>query len=174
MMCIKSYVICFIERMITVAELTVGSKAPSFSVLADTNEMVALKDFLGKNVILYFYPKDNTPGCSVEAQQFNEAYETLLQAGYVVLGVSRDTVKWHVNFKNKFDLQFLLLADTEETICNAYGVMKEKKLYGKVSIGIERSTFVIDEKGVLTHIYRGVKAKEHVGALLTDLGINAQ
>lgn len=87
------------------------------------------------------------------------------------MGVSRDTVKRHVNFKEKYDLQFNLLADTDEAFCNAYGVMKEKKLYGKTSIGIERSTFVIDEKGVLTHIYRGVKAKEHVGQLLADLNI---
>lgn len=154
------------------SELKVGAKAPEFTVLADTNESVSLTDFLGKKVILYFYPKDNTPGCSVEAQQFNEAYKALGKAGYVVLGVSRDTVKRHVNFKTKYDLQFLLLADTDEAICNAYGVMKEKKLYGKVSIGIERSTFVIDEKGILTHIYRGVKAKEHVGALLADLGVS--
>ncbi|WP_298703727.1 thioredoxin-dependent thiol peroxidase [uncultured Veillonella sp.] len=152
-------------------ELTVGMKAPGFSALSDANEMVSLDNFLGKKVILYFYPKDNTPGCSVEAQQFNAAYDALYKAGYVVLGVSRDTVKRHVNFKAKYDLKFLLLADTDEAICNAYGVMKEKKLYGKVSIGIERSTFVIDETGQITHIYRGVKAKEHVGALLVDLGV---
>ncbi|WP_295237715.1 thioredoxin-dependent thiol peroxidase [Veillonella sp.] len=153
------------------ADLKVGDKAPDFSIVNDADTVVSLKVLAGQKVILYFYPKDNTPGCSVEAQQFNEAYETLKQAGYVVLGVSRDTVKRHVNFKAKYDLQFDLLADTEETLCNAYGVMKEKKLYGKVSIGIERSTFVIDEKGILTHIYRGVKAKEHVGQLLKDLGL---
>ncbi|WP_251442820.1 thioredoxin-dependent thiol peroxidase [Veillonella intestinalis] len=153
------------------ADLKVGDKAPEFSIVNDANEVVSLKELMGQKVILYFYPKDNTPGCSVEAQQFNEAYETLKKAGYVVLGVSRDTVKRHVNFKAKYDLQFDLLADTEETLCNAYGVMKEKKLYGKVSIGIERSTFVIDEKGILTHIYRGVKAKEHVGQLLLNLGL---
>lgn len=153
------------------AELKIGDKAPEFSVVNDANEMVSLKDLAGQKVILYFYPKDNTPGCSVEAQQFNAAYAKLKEAGYIVLGVSRDTVKRHVNFKAKYDLQFDLLADTDEAVCNAYGVMKEKKLYGKVSIGIERSTFVIDEKGVLTHIYRGVKAKEHVGQLLADLNI---
>lgn len=153
------------------ADLKIGDKAPVFSVVNDANEVVSLSDLAGQKVILYFYPKDNTPGCSVEAQQFNAAYETLKKAGYVVLGVSRDTVKRHVNFKAKYDLQFDLLADTDEAICNAYGVMKEKKLYGKVSIGIERSTFVIDEKGVLTHIYRGVKAKEHVGQLLQDLNV---
>lgn len=153
------------------ADLKVGDKAPDFSIVNDADTVVSLKELAGQKVILYFYPKDNTPGCSVEAQQFNEAYETLKRAGYVVLGVSRDTVKRHVNFKAKYDLQFDLLADTEETLCNAYGVMKEKKLYGKVSIGIERSTFIIDEKGILTHIYRGVKAKEHVGQLLKDLGL---
>lgn len=153
------------------ADLKVGDKAPDFSIVNDADTVVSLKELAGQKVILYFYPKDNTPGCSVEAQQFNEAYQTLKQAGYVVLGVSRDTVKRHVNFKAKYNLQFDLLADTDETLCNAYGVMKEKKLYGKVSIGIERSTFVIDEKGILTHIYRGVKAKEHVGQLLKDLGL---
>lgn len=153
------------------SDLKVGDKAPAFSVVNDANEMVSLADLAGQKVILYFYPKDNTPGCSVEAQQFNAAYEALKKAGYVVLGVSRDTVKRHVNFKAKYDLQFDLLADTDEAVCNAYGVMKEKKLYGKVSIGIERSTFVIDEQGVLTHIYRGVKAKEHVGQLLQDLNV---
>lgn len=153
------------------AELKVGDKAPDFSIVNDANEIVSLKELAGQKVILYFYPKDNTPGCSVEAQQFNEAYEMLKRAGYIVLGVSRDTVKRHVNFKAKYDLQFNLLADTEEVLCHAYGVMKEKKLYGKVSIGIERSTFVINEAGVLTHIYRGVKAKEHVGQLVKDLGL---
>lgn len=153
------------------SDLKVGDKAPDFSVVNDVSETVNLKDLAGQKVILYFYPKDNTPGCSIEAQQFNEAYKKLQDAGYVVLGVSRDTVKRHVNFKEKYDLQFNLLADTDEALCNAYGVMKEKKLYGKTSIGIERSTFVIDEKGVLTHIYRGVKAKEHVGQLLADLNI---
>ncbi len=147
----------------------VGKAAPDFTVLADDNTEVSLHDFKGKKVILYFYPKDNTPGCSVEAQNLNEAYDTLAKAGYTILGVSRDTVKRHVNVKEKFGLRFALLADTDETICNLYGVMKEKKLYGKVSIGIERSTFVIDENGVVTHEYRGVKAKEHVGQLLEDL-----
>lgn len=147
----------------------VGKPAPDFTVLADTNTEVSLHDFKGKKVILYFYPKDNTPGCTVEAQQFNEAYDTLAEAGYTILGVSRDTVKRHVNFKEKYGLRFLLLADTDEIICNLYGVMKEKKLYGKVSIGIERSTFVIDETGIVTHEYRGVKAKEHVGKLLDAL-----
>ncbi len=151
--------------------LEVGAKAPDFTIDNDLGETVSLSDFQGKKVILYFYPKDNTPGCTVEAQQFNEAYQTLAKAGYVVLGVSRDTVKRHVNFKEKYDLQFNLLADTDETVCHLYGVMKEKKLYGKVSIGIERSTFVIDEKGIISHIYRGVKAKEHVGQVLADLGL---
>lgn len=159
------------QGVIGMADLKVGDKAPDFSIVNDADTVVSLKELAGQKVILYFYPKDNTPGCSVEAQQFNEAYQTLKQAGYVVLGVSRDTVKRHVNFKAKYNLQFGLLADTDETLCNAYGVMKEKKLYGKVSIGIERSTFVIDEKGILTHIYRGVKAKEHVGQLLKDLGL---
>lgn len=151
--------------------IEVNKKAPDFTVLDDTNQSVSLSDFKGKKVILYFYPKDSTPGCTIEAQQFRDALPQLTKAGYVVLGVSRDSVKRHVNFKEKQSLNFALLADTEEVICQLYDVMKEKKLYGKPYIGVERSTFVIDEKGVVTHIYRNVKAKEHVAELLKDLGI---
>lgn len=153
------------------AENVVGTKVPAFSVLSDEGKTVTEQDLQGQKTVLYFYPKDNTPGCSVEAQQFNEAYDCLAAAGYTVIGVSRDTVKRHVNFKAKYGLRFMLLADTEETLCQAFGVMKEKKLYGKVSIGIERSTFLIDETDTITGEYRGVKAKEHVGKLLADLGI---
>lgn len=153
------------------AENVVGTKVPAFSVLSDEGKTVTEQDLQGQKTVLYFYPKDNTPGCSVEAQQFNEAYDSLAAAGYTIIGVSRDTVKRHVNFKAKYGLRFMLLADTEETLCQAFGVMKEKKLYGKVSIGIERSTFLIDETGTITGEYRGVKAKEHVGKLLADLGI---
>lgn len=151
--------------------IEVNKKAPDFTVLDDTNQSVSLSDFKGKKVILYFYPKDSTPGCTIEAQQFRDALPQLTKAGYVVLGVSRDSVKRHVNFKEKQSLNFALLADTEEVICQLYDVMKEKKLYGKPYIGVERSTFVIDEKGIVTHIYRNVKAKEHVAELLKDLGI---
>lgn len=153
------------------ADNVVGTKVPAFSVLSDEGKTVTEQDLQGKKTVLYFYPKDNTPGCSVEAQQFNEVYDRLAAAGYTVIGVSRDTVKRHVNFKAKYGLRFMLLADTEETLCQAFGVMKEKKLYGKVSIGIERSTFLIDETGTIIGEYRGVKAKEHVGKLLADLGI---
>lgn len=151
--------------------LEVGMKAPNFTVLSDENKEVSLSDYLGQKVILYFYPKDNTPGCTVEANQFNEALEKLTAAGYVVLGVSRDTVKRHCSFKEKYDLKFPLLADTDEVVCNLYHVLQEKKNYGKTYIGIVRSTFVIDEEGNLAKVYYNVKAKEHVEKLLNDLAI---
>lgn len=151
--------------------LEVGKKAPDFTLESDSGEVVSLKDFKGKKVILYFYPKDNTPGCTVEANDFNSALSQLEKAGYVLLGVSRDSVKKHCNFKEKYDLQFPLLSDTEEVVCNLYGVLKEKMNYGKKYIGIDRSTFVIDEKGNLSHVYYGVKAKEHVANLLEELHI---
>lgn len=151
------------------AEIAVGQKAPQFSLLDDTGKEVSLSNFKGKKVILYFYPKDNTPGCSMEANDFNGALEVLQNAGYIVLGVSRDSVKKHSNFKAKLELKFTLLADTEEIVCQLYDVLKEKKNYGKTYIGIERSTFVIDENGMLSHIYRGVSAKEHVEKLMKEI-----
>lgn len=149
----------------------VGDKAPDFSIAGDQNNKVSLSQYKGQKVILYFYPKDNTPGCTIEAQQFRDALQALQEHGYAVLGVSRDSVKRHQNFKAKQELNFPLLADTEEEVCTLYDVIKEKKLYGKTYMGIERSTFVIDEEGIVTHVYRNVKAKEHVGQLLADLGI---
>lgn len=152
-------------------ELKVGAMAPDFTLLNDEGVEVSLHDYKGQNVILYFYPKDSTPGCTVEAQGFNDVHAKLLKAGYVVLGVSRDSVKRHVNFKEKYSLQFNLLADTDEVVCKLYDVLKPKKLYGKEYIGVERSTFIIDKKGKLTHVYRNVKAKVHVGEVLADLGL---
>ncbi len=151
--------------------IEIGKKAPDFSVLNDKGETVSLKDYKGKKIILYFYPKDSTPGCTMEARDFQSELERLSEHGYVVLGVSRDTIKKHCNFKEKEGIEFPLLADTEEKLSKLYDVLREKKLYGKAYVGIERSTFVIDEKGIISHIYRNVKAKEHVRGLLDDLGI---
>lgn len=152
-------------------ELTVGQKAPEFTLPSDAGEEVSLSDFKGKNVVLYFYPKDNTSGCTIEAKAFQTNLEKFANAGYVVIGVSRDSVKSHQNFKTKQELTFTLLSDKEEVVCNLYGVMKEKSMYGRKYMGIERSTFIIDKEGNLAGIYRGVKASAHVGDLLKDLKI---
>lgn len=151
------------------AELIIGAPAPAFTLPSDQGRDIALSDFKGKKVILYFYPKDNTSGCTMEAKAFRDHLAEFDAKGYVVLGVSRDTVRKHCNFRDKYELNFPLLADTEETVCNLYGVMKEKSMYGRKYMGIERSTFIIDEEGNLAAIYRNVKASTHVGELVETL-----
>lgn len=151
-------------------ELTLGAPAPSFTLPADNGQDISLSDFQGKKVILYFYPKDNTSGCTVEAQQFRDHLAEFRALGYEVLGVSRDSVRSHCGFRDKHELNFPLLADTEEVVCQLYGVMKEKSMYGKKYLGVERSTFIIDEEGNLAAIYRDVKAQTHVAELLAALG----
>ena len=120
----------------------------------------------GKTVVLYFYPKDSTPGCTTEAQQFRDLHADFLAAGCVLAGVSRDSLRSHENFKTKQALPFELISDTDETLCQRFGVIKEKKLYGKLVRGIERSTFVIDGQGVLRREWRGVKVPGHVEEVL--------
>lgn len=151
------------------AELTIGAAAPAFTLPADSGRDISLSDYKGKKVILYFYPKDNTSGCTVEAKAFRDHLADFTALGYVVLGVSRDSVRKHCNFRDKNELNFPLLSDADETVCNAYGVMKEKSMYGRKYMGIERSTFVIDEAGNLLKEYRNVKASTHVEALLKEL-----
>lgn len=151
-------------------ELTLGAPAPSFTLPSDSGQDISLSDFRGKKVILYFYPKDNTSGCTVEAQQFRDHLAEFRALGCEVLGVSRDSVRSHCGFRDKHELNFPLLADTEEVVCQLYGVMKEKSMYGKKYLGVERSTFIIDEEGNLAAIYRDVKAQTHVAELLAALG----
>ncbi len=129
----------------------------------------SLRDFLGKKVILYFYPRDNTSGCTLEAKNFTEYKEEFEQKGYTIIGVSRDTVKSHKRFIEKQDLDLLLLSDTEEKLVKAFDVLKEKTLYGKKHIGIVRSTFIIDEQGKVVKEYRKVSPKTHVTTLLGEL-----
>lgn len=154
------------------AELEEGMKAPAFTLPSDSGKDVSLSDFAGKKVILYFYPKDNTSGCTLEARAFQLHLADFKKLGYQVVGVSRDSVKKHCNFRDKNDLAFPLLSDEQEAVVNAYGVLKEKSMYGRKYMGIERSTFIIDEKGVITHIYRKVKASSHVEDLLKELSGN--
>ena len=139
---------------------------PEFTVAATGGESISSTALKGNKVVLYFYPKDSTPGCTTEAQQFRDLHDKFVKAGAIILGVSRDSIKSHENFKAKLGLPFELLSDSDETLCNQFGVIKMKNMYGKQVRGIERSTFVIDAKGVLRHEWRGVKADGHAAAML--------
>lgn len=141
-------------------------KVPDFSLPATGGQTFRLADQAGKAVVIYFYPKDSTPGCTTEAQQFRDLHPEFLAAGAVVAGVSRDSLKSHENFKAKQDLPFPLLSDADETVCNIFGVMKMKNMYGKEVRGVERSTFVIDRDGVLRREWRGVKVPDHAQEVL--------
>jgi len=148
----------------------VGDNAPAFTALTDAGRQVSLGDFRGKKVVLYFYSRDDTPGCTREACSFRDHHETLLARGAVILGVSADGVESHVKFKQKFDLPFPLLADTDRTIIGAYDVWKERTASdGRTFMGIERTTFVIDERGVITHVFPRVKVDGHTDEVLAAL-----
>jgi peroxiredoxin Q/BCP len=151
------------------SELVVGRKAPAFSAPDQTGKIVSLSDFEGETVILYFYPKDDTPGCTAEACSFRDSHDLLVERGVHVLGVSPDSVKSHAKFSEKFNLPFPLLADEGHKIAEAYGVWVEKSMYGKKYMGVERSTFVIDGTGKIAAIHRKVKPSEHVGQLMSAL-----
>jgi peroxiredoxin Q/BCP len=151
-------------------ELKAGVKAPNFSAPDQTGKVISLGDLKGKTVILYFYPKDDTPGCTTEACSFRDEFAAFKKKGAVVLGVSPDSAKTHAKFVDKFSLPFTLLSDEDKKIANAYGVWVEKSMYGKKYMGVERSTFVIDGAGKLKAVYRKVKPAEHVAELLADLG----
>jgi peroxiredoxin Q/BCP len=151
------------------SELTVGADAPSFSAPDQSGKTVSLSDFKGKTVILYFYPKDDTPGCTTQACSFRDEHSTFQKKGAVVLGVSPDNAKSHVKFIEKFTLPFPLLSDSDHKIAEAYQVWVEKSMYGKTYMGMERSTFVIDGAGKLKAIYRKVKPAEHIAEVLAAL-----
>ncbi len=140
--------------------------APDFDLPATGDTNISLRSLAGKIVVLYFYPRDNTPGCTQEGEDFRDLHAQFQAAGAQILGVSRDSIRKHENFKAKFDFPFPLLADEDETACKAYDVIREKKLYGKPYVGIDRSTFVIDAQGVLRHEWRGVKVKGHAAEVL--------
>jgi len=143
----------------------IGKPAPNFSA-ESTIGPIRLDECLGRAVVLYFYPKDNTPGCTAEGQDFRDLYQEFLAASCLVIGVSRDTLKSHQNFCAKYGLPFPLIADTDETVCNLYGVIKQKNMYGKQVRGIERSTFLIDAQGKLVQEWRGVKVPGHAREVL--------
>ncbi|WP_149709818.1 thioredoxin-dependent thiol peroxidase [Campylobacter concisus] len=155
-----------LERKIT---LEVGDKAPEFEALNQDGVKVALKDFVGKNVVLYFYPKDNTPGCTTEACEFSANYDQFIKNDTVIIGVSPDSVKSHAGFIAKQNLKHILLSDEDKEISKLYGVWQVKKNYGKEYLGIVRSTFVIGKDGKIVKIYKSVKAKDHAAKVLADL-----
>ena len=146
--------------------LKVGDSAPSFTTEDQQGNTVNLSDYKGKKVVLYFYPKDNTPGCTAQACDLRDNYNALLHAGYVVLGVSPDNAKSHVKFIEKFDLPFPLLLDEDKKIMHDYGVWGPKKFMGKEYDGVHRTTFIINEEGVIDEIIEKVKTKEHAAQIL--------
>jgi thioredoxin-dependent peroxiredoxin len=149
--------------------LEVGQLAPDFTLPADDGSTVRLADLRGKRVVLYFYPKDDTSGCTAQACEYRDALPQIEEAGAVVLGVSPDSIASHVKFKNKHALNFLLLSDEDHAVAEAYGVWQEKSMYGRKYFGIERSTFLIDEEGRLLRASRKVKAKGDAALALGDL-----
>ena len=149
--------------------LEVGTKAPEFTLPDKDGNSVSLSDFLGKKVVLYFYPKDNTPGCTKQACAFAASYEGFKAKNVAVIGVSKDSVASHQKFAAKYDLPVLLLSDPELQAIQAYGVWQEKKLYGKVSMGVVRSTYLIDEQGVIARVMPKVKPDTNAADILAAL-----
>lgn len=149
--------------------ISAGIPAPDFEMLDDTNTPRKLSDYRGKNVVLYFYPKDDTPGCTKEACNFRDDYSAYEQAGVVILGVSPDSVASHVKFKKKFQLQFPLLADDEHKVCDLYQVWGPKKFMGKEYVGVLRTTFLIDTEGSIKKVFENVRPAEHSVELLKEL-----
>lgn len=149
--------------------LEVGMKAPEFTLADKNGDIVSLSDFLGKKVVLYFYPKDNTPGCTRQACAFAVKNSEIESKNAVVIGISKDSVNSHLNFATKYNLPFILLADSELSVIKAYGVWQEKKLYGKVSMGVVRSTYLIDENGYVEAVMLKVKPDTNADEILALL-----
>ena len=146
-----------------------GKKCPIFKGDSTGNKTISNKDFLGKNLVIYFYPKDSTPGCTTEGQDFRDNYKTFKKLNTDILGVSRDSVKSHENFKQKQSFPFELLSDPKEIMCKAFDVMKLKSMYGKEYIGVDRSTFLISSEGKIIKEWRSVKVKGHVDEVLDEV-----
>ena len=149
--------------------LSIGTKAPDFSLPDQDGKMHSLSDYKGQKVILYFYPKDNTAGCTKQACNFGELMPQFREKGAVILGVSKDSVASHKKFQEKYGLPFTLLSDTEKEVIQSYDVWKEKKNYGKVTMGVVRTTYLIDENGIIKKAFGNVKAAENPGQMLGEL-----
>ena len=148
--------------------LKIGDKAPNFSYVAENGSEISLENFKGKKVILYFYPKDNTPGCTAEACNLRDNYDDLKSKDYEIVGVSPDSEKSHNRFAEKHALPFGLIPDTDKKIMNDYGVWGEKKMYGRTYDGVHRTTFIINEEGTIEEIFKKVKTKDHANQILAD------
>lgn len=148
------------------SKVTLGKKVPDFTLPATGEKTITLSELKGTRVVLYFYPKDSTPGCTTESQGFRDEYLKFRRRNTTILGVSRDSLRSHENFRSKHGFQFDLVSDSEEKLCNMFDVIKEKNMYGRKVLGIERSTFLIDEQGVLVKEWRKVKVKGHVEEVL--------
>lgn len=149
--------------------LEIGEKAPSFEGINQNGKLIKLSDYFGKKVILYFYPKDNTPGCTAESCNLRDNYKQLQKQGYEVIGISKDSEKSHLRFISKYELPFDLIADTDLVIHNQFGTWQEKSMYGKKYMGTARTTFVIDENGILVDIIEKVNTKNHTAQILPAL-----
>ncbi len=150
--------------------LEVGTKAPDFTLNDKHGNPVSLSDFVGKKVVLYFYPKDNTPGCTRQACAFAQHYSAFQEEKVIVIGISKDNVSSHLKFAQKYDLPFVLLSDPDHAVIEAYGVWQEKKLYSKVSMGVVRSTYIINEEGILEKVMPKVKPDTNAAEILAYLG----
>lgn len=149
--------------------LSLNKKAPRFSALNDEGENISLDDYKGRWLVLYFYPKDNTSGCTKEACSFRDNMSSIAQMGVSVLGVSPDSVKSHIKFKEKFNLNFNLISDTDKSICKAFDALGEKSLYGKKYIGVIRTTYIIDGQGIIKYVYPKVNVEGHVEEIIEKL-----
>lgn len=149
--------------------LQIGDAAPDFTLPSDQEKSISLKSLRGKQVVLYFYPKDSTPGCTREACDFRDNIQKFTKKNVEVLGISKDSAKSHTKFKEKYELPFTLLVDANADVCEAYGVVDKKSMFGKTFLGITRSTFLIDEKGKIKAIWRKVKVTGHVEQVLNEL-----
>ena len=149
-------------------QLSEGDKAPGFNTTDQNGNKVKLEDFKGKKVVLYFYPKDNTPGCTAEACNLRDNYDDLKKQGFEILGISPDSEASHKKFGTKHDLPFALLSDPDKKIMNAYGVWGEKKMYGRTYEGVHRTTFIIDEEGKIEKVFKKVKTKDHSNQIFNE------
>lgn len=153
----------------TDTQLEIGDKAPEFNMPTNGGGNVSLSGLSGKNIVLYFYPKDDTPGCTVEAKDFRDKIDDFKKLDTVIIGVSKDSIKSHEKFQEKYCLPFPLASAEETSVCEDYGVWKEKMNYGKTYMGIERTTFLIDKKGIIQQIWRKVKVEGHADAVLNSV-----
>lgn len=149
--------------------IKIGDKAYNFNLPDYEGKLHSLNSYIGKKVVIYFYPKDNTPGCTIQACNYRDIYQKFKDLDVVLIGISKDNEKSHKKFIEKFNLPFLILSDIDKIACKEFGVLKEKSMFGKKYMGIERSTFIIDENGIITHIFRNVKATEDTENILNIL-----